>query len=128
MVHHVFKDGFLHELVNLAKNNPYPILTGGGFNFLTFHHEKSKGRFDNHWPFLFNVVIDSLDLREISLTGRQFIWAYSLPDPTYEKLDRALMDTKWEAKYPMLYVHALECIERLLVHAPILLTTGMPRP
>jgi hypothetical protein len=48
-----FKANFLRELVNLAKDNPYPILIGGDFNLLRFHHEKSKGRFDDHWPFLF---------------------------------------------------------------------------
>ena len=32
-----------------------------------FWHEKIKCRFDEHWPFLFNAVIDSLDLREVSM-------------------------------------------------------------
>jgi hypothetical protein len=82
----------LRELVNLAKDNPYPMIIGGDFNLLRFRHEKSKGRFDDHWPFLFNTVIDSLDLREISMVGRQFTCANSLPDPIYEKLDRVLMD------------------------------------
>jgi hypothetical protein len=60
-----FKADFLRELVNLAKDNPHPILIGGDFNLLRFWYEKSKGRFDDHWSFLFNVVIDSLDLREV---------------------------------------------------------------
>jgi hypothetical protein len=64
-----FKADFLRELVNLAKDNPHPILIDGDFNLLRFRHEKSKGRFDGHWPFLFNAVIDSLDLREVSMTG-----------------------------------------------------------
>jgi hypothetical protein len=39
------------------------------------------------------------------MTGRQFTWANNLPDPTYEKLDRVLMDTDWEDKFPrLLYV------------------------
>ena len=87
------KPDFLHELVNIAKHNPHPIIIGGDFNLLRFPHEKSRGRFDNHWPFLFNAVIDSLDLREISMVGRQFTWANSLLEPTYEKLDRVLMDS-----------------------------------
>ena len=29
-----FKADFLHELVNLAKDNPYPIIIGGDFNLL----------------------------------------------------------------------------------------------
>jgi endonuclease/exonuclease/phosphatase family metal-dependent hydrolase len=123
-----FKADFLRELVNLAKDNPHPILIGGDFNLLRFRYEKSKDRFDSHWPFLFNVVIDSLDLREVLMVGRQFTWANSLPDPTYEKLDRVLMDTDWEDRYPLVTVRALERIERLSDHAPILLSTGTPRP
>ena len=94
-----YKAAFLHELVNLANDNPHPILIGGDFNMLRFPHEKSRGRFHRHWPFLFNAVIVSLDLREVHMTGRQFTWANILPEPTYEKLDRVLMSTDWEAKY-----------------------------
>jgi hypothetical protein len=38
------------------------------------------------------------------------------------------MDTDWEDKFPMVTVRALELIEGLSNHAPILLTTGTPRP
>jgi hypothetical protein len=31
-----FKADFLHEVVNLAKDNPHPILIGGDFNLLRF--------------------------------------------------------------------------------------------
>jgi hypothetical protein len=60
--------------------------------------EKNNDRFNDRWPFLFYVVIDSFDLREIELTGHQFTWANSLPKPTFEKLDRVLMTTEWEFK------------------------------
>jgi endonuclease/exonuclease/phosphatase family metal-dependent hydrolase len=123
-----FKADFLRKMVNLAKDNPYPIIIGGDFNLLRFPFEKSNGRFDDHWPFLFNTVIDSLDLREVSMIGRQFTWANNLPEPTYEKLDRVLMDSDWEDKYPMVSVRALERIEALSDHAPILLTTRSLRP
>ena len=61
------------------------------------------------------------------MVGRQFTWANSLPEPTYEKLDRVLMNTDWEFKFPMVSVRTLERIEVLSDHAPILLTTGLPR-
>jgi hypothetical protein len=102
-----FKADFLRELVNLAKDNPNPMIIGGDFNLLRFHHKKIKGHFDIHWPFLFNVGIDSLDLREVAMVGRQFTRANSLPDPTNEKLDRVLMNTDCEAKYPLVSVRAL---------------------
>ena len=95
-----FKADFLRELVNLANDNPYPMIIAGDYNMLRFPHEKSRGMFDSHWPFWFNVVIDNLDLREVDMTRRQFTWANSLPKPTYEKLDRVLMSTDWEDKYP----------------------------
>jgi hypothetical protein len=121
------KAAFLRELVNLAKYSPYSIIITGDFNMLRFSHEKSRGRFDNRWPFLFNAVIDSLDLKEIEMVGRLFTWANSLPEPTYEKLDRVLMDHNWKSKYPMVNVRDLPCIEGLSDHAPILLTTGKHR-
>ena len=122
-----FKEAFLRELVNLA-NDPHPIQIGGDFNMLRFPREKSRGRFDGHWPFLFNAVIDSLDLREVHMIGRKFTWANSLPEPTYEKLDRVLMSTDWEFKYPLVTVRALERIEALSDHAPLLLSTGTTKP
>jgi hypothetical protein len=67
-----FKVDFLRELVNLVKDNPHPILIGGDFNLLRFRQKKSKGHFDEHWPFLFNAVIESLDLREVAMMGQKF--------------------------------------------------------
>jgi hypothetical protein len=38
------------------------------------------------------------------------------------------MDADWESKFPMDSVRALERIEGLSDHAPLLLTTGIPKP
>ena len=91
---------------------------------LRYRHDKSRVRFDGHWPHLFYAVIDCLSLREVHMTGRQYTWANSLPEPTYEKLDRVLMDSRWEDKYPLVTVRALERIEAFSDHAPIFLSTG----
>ena len=58
------------------------------------------------------------------MTGRQYTFANSLPDPTYEKLDRVLMTTEWEFKYPIVTMHALD--RGVSDHAPLLLETGDP--
>ena len=34
------KSGFLQELVNLAKDNPHPMLIGGDFNILRYQERK----------------------------------------------------------------------------------------
>ncbi|KAJ1293746.1 hypothetical protein BS78_01G092600 [Paspalum vaginatum] len=103
-----FKSAFLTELVRACQHNPPPTLIGGDFNILRSSKEKNNDRFNCRWPFLFNVVIDSFDLRKIDLTGRQYTWENSLPKPTYEKLDRAIMSTEWEFKFPLVTVQALD--------------------
>ena len=72
----------------------------------------------------YSTVIDSLSLREVHMTGRKFTWANCLPEPTFEKLDRVLMDSRWEDKHPLVTVRALERAEAFSDHAPILLSTG----
>ena len=119
-----FKLAFLSELICTCQQNPMPTLIGGDFNIMTHSKEKNKDNVNPRWPFLFNAVIDTFDLREIELTGRQFTWANSLADPTYEKLDRALMTSEWEFKYPMVTVHALD--RGVSDHSPLLLDTGDP--
>jgi hypothetical protein len=119
-----FKTAFLSELVRACQQNTLPTIIGGDFNILRHRKEKNNDRFNDRWPFLFNVVIDSFDLREIELTGRQFTWANSLPNPTFEKLDRVLMTTEWEFKYPLVSVR---CLDRgISDHAPLLLDMGTP--
>jgi hypothetical protein len=68
-----------------------PILMGGDFNILRHAHEKNKENFEGRWHFLFNCVIDGLNLRELEMSGRRYTWVNSLPNPTYEKLDRILI-------------------------------------
>ena len=57
--------------------------------------------------FLFNAVIDSLNLREIEMSCRKFTWANHLQNQTFEKLDRVLVCTDFETKYPLTTVNAL---------------------
>ena len=104
------------------------MILGGDFNIPRYQQEKNNDRFDTRWPFLFNVVIDSLDLRELTLSGRQYTWANNRSIPTVEKLDRVLVTTDWEFKYPLASVRALERIEALSDHAPLLTDFGQPAP
>ena len=75
---------------------------------------------------MFNAVINSLDLREIELSGRKFTWTNSLPEPTFETLDRVLVSTYWELKFPQATVQALPR-EITLDHTPLLLSFGDTR-
>lgn len=117
-----FKEDFLVELVNACNKEPCPLLVGGDFNIIRNPSEKNNDRYNDKWPFLFNVVIDSVNLRELELSGRKFTWASSMQNPTFEKLDRVLTSTEWELRFPLATVRALN--REFSDHTPLLLDTG----
>jgi hypothetical protein len=84
--------------------------------------EKNKDSYEHRWPFLFNSVIDGLNLRELKMSGRRLTWANSLSNPTSEKLDRVLMSNEWEQKFPLTTVTTLS--RDISDHRPLLLNTG----
>jgi hypothetical protein len=95
---------------------------GGDFNIMRRKEDKNNGNFNSRWPFIFNAIIDSLDLRELGLSGRQYTWASRCQVPTFEKLDRILMSVDWEQKFPLASVQALP--RSGSDHTPLLLDTG----
>jgi exonuclease III len=95
---------------------------GGDFNIIRCPEEKNNDNFQGRWPFIFNAIIDSLDLREIALSGRQFTWANRRETPTYEKLDIFLASVEWEQKFPLVSVRALT--RSGSDHTPLLLDSG----
>jgi exonuclease III len=116
------KERFLTEMVHLCSHGQLPILVGGDFNMLRNPSDKNKDSYEHRWPFLFNSVIDGLNLRELEMSGRRFTWANSLSNPTCEKLDRVLVSTEWEQKFPLITVTSLS--RDISDHTPLLLNTG----
>jgi hypothetical protein len=47
------------------------MLIGGDFNMMRNPSEKNKDNFEHRWPFLFNNVIDGLNLRELDMSSRR---------------------------------------------------------
>jgi len=80
------KEAYLTELVQFCSLEVKPLLIRGDFNIIRKPSEKNNDRYNAKWPFLFNACIESLDLRELAFSGRQFIWANSLESPTFERL------------------------------------------
>jgi hypothetical protein len=73
---------------------------------------------------LFNAIIETLNLRELEMIGRKYTWANYAGVPTFEKLDRILVTTEWEQKFPLAFVQALT--REISDHTPLLLDTGTP--
>ena len=101
------KPDFLADLVRICGDERLPIIVGGDFNIIRRQEEKNNDNFNGRWSFMFNMIIESFDLREIELSGRQFTWANSLPIPTYEKLDMVLTSVEWEQKFSLVTVRAI---------------------
>jgi hypothetical protein len=118
------KYSFLQELTQACNTETLPILIGGRLQHYKKPKWKNNDRYDDRWPFLFNVVINTLNLRELEVSGRQYTWANNLQIPTYEKLDRALVSTDWELKYPKVSVQALT--REIYDHSPSLLSSEQP--
>ena len=116
------KQEFLAELARICEQGSKPILIGGDFNILRRKEEKSNDNFNSRWPLLFNAIIESLDLKEIHLSGRQYTWVSRRDTPTYEKLDRVLSNVEWEQKFPLVTVRALDRAGS--DHTPLLLDSG----
>jgi hypothetical protein len=117
-----FKEAFLYELVQTCAKENLPLLVGGDYNIVRNPQEKNNDRYDDRWPFLFNAIIDSLNLHELRLSNRKYTWANSRETPTYETLDRILVSTDWETKFPLSTVQALT--REISDHTPLFLNTG----
>jgi endonuclease/exonuclease/phosphatase family metal-dependent hydrolase len=116
------KGAFLAEIANTYSKENLPFLIGGDFNIMRRPEDKSSGVFDHKWPSHFNAVIESLGLREIVMTGRQYTWVGSGDNPTYEKLDRVLASTEWEAHFPLTRVEARD--RNISDHTPLVVSTS----
>ena len=62
------KSNFLSEMVRVCSKETLPIIIGGDFNIIRRPDEKNNDNYSDRWPFMFNAVIDTLNLREIDLT------------------------------------------------------------
>jgi hypothetical protein len=58
------------------------------------------------------------------MSRRKYKWPNNLATPTFEKLQRILMTTKWEDKFPLTTVRILT--REISDHVPLLLNSGEP--
>jgi hypothetical protein len=69
------------------------LLMCGDYNILRHPIEKNNDHYNARGAFLFNAVIDGLNLRELQMPGRKYTWANNLTTAIIEKLDRILKTT-----------------------------------
>ena len=70
----------------------------------------------------FNSFIDSHYLREIHRVGGKYTWTNKQQHPIKSNIDRVLMTTEWESKFPLLVLSSLTRLGS--DPCPLLLDTG----
>jgi hypothetical protein len=57
------KEAFLLELAHICSRESLAFVIGGDFNIMRHPDDKNTDNFDTRWPNLFNVVIETLQLK-----------------------------------------------------------------
>lgn len=112
---------FLTELGDICGDQDIHLLVGGDFNILRFAADKNKRLKRSRKIDMFNSIINTHELREISLSGGQYTWSNNHSDPTLEKLDRILVSSDWDNLFPSMTVRKL--VRELSDHNSLLLDT-----
>jgi hypothetical protein len=118
-----FKDSFLAELSSFCFKAKYPMLIGGDFNILRFSLKKNTKFHDNNFSVVFNLIINSYDLRELSLSGGKYTWSNNREHPTLEKLDRVLISNSWESEFPLCNLRKIP--RYMSDHNPLIVRTDL---
>ena len=95
------KEAFITELSQFCFSQDRPLLIGGDFNIMRFSDDKNKSFLGNKFTDLFNWVINTYGMRYVELNVGKYTWSNNHFDPTLERLDRVLINDKWEKEFPL---------------------------
>ncbi|KAF2952087.1 hypothetical protein DAI22_01g309400 [Oryza sativa Japonica Group] len=116
------RESFLEELNWHLQFRQLPVVVGGDFNLYRFASEKSNNNLDFRSMEKFNSFIANLELRELFRSGPTFTWTNKQEIPVQVVLDRVLVSTDWDDKFP---TSLLSSILRVgSDHTPLLLDTN----
>jgi endonuclease/exonuclease/phosphatase family metal-dependent hydrolase len=101
LANHHFSGMFLQELSELCENEILPFIIRGDFNLIRSESEKNSLHIDRNLIDIFNGFIQDHNLREVSMGRLKYTWSNKQNIPMLVKLDRFLMSTNWEDRFPL---------------------------
>jgi len=113
---------FLAELDSICSTSSLPCLIGGDFNLIRSTEEKSSDLYNFSLMNSFNDWIGKFQLIEVKRSGAKFTWTNKQRVPVMVKLDRYLMTSSWEEKFPLCSAWSLPRVGS--DHWPIILDSG----
>jgi hypothetical protein len=116
------KKEFIDELHCIMGVWDGPTMLGGDFNIVRNQREKSNGLINFNLVELFNGWIDRWAMIDLKDPARGFTWTNNQERPIMATLDRVLVTTHWDAKYPLFMTKILP--RGVSDHNPVMITFG----
>jgi hypothetical protein len=88
------------ELAGLSSWWELPWCIGGDFNVTRFPAERSRDVCLNAAMMEFSDFIFEQDLMDLPFAGGPFTWSNNQEIPSWSRLDRFLVSSDWEVKFP----------------------------
>jgi hypothetical protein len=95
------------------------------FNMIYKAGDKNNSRLNRRLMGKLKAVVDNLELRELPLHGRKFMWTSSSSthaDATMTRIDRMFCRNAWKELYLLAHLHAW--VGTVSDHSPLILKRG----
>jgi hypothetical protein len=111
--------GFVYD------NSSLPMLCIGDMNELLYDIDKSSPNINRSHMYAFRSFVKNCGLFDLGFSGAAYTWTNKrfASKPTFERLDRCLVNAEWCAAYPISNVYNMPIIHGFSDHAAILLST-----
>jgi hypothetical protein len=109
-------------------NNSLPMLCIGDMNELLYDMDKNSSNVNRHRMNAFRSLVKQCGFFDLGFSGPAYTWTNKRfsSKPTFERLDRCLVNADWCDVYPISNVYNMPLIHSLSDHAAILLSTEGP--
>lgn len=109
-------------------NHNLPMLCIGDMNELLYDMDKNSSHVNRSRMNAFRSLVRQCGLFDLGFSGPAYTWSNKRfsSKPTFERLDRCLVNAEWCDVYPISNVYNMPLIHSLSDHAAILLSTDGP--
>jgi hypothetical protein len=110
---------FVHD------NSTLPMLCMGDMNELLYDMDKNSTNINRSRLYAFRSLVKNCGFFDLGFSGPAYTWTNKRfsSKPTYERLDRCLVNADWCDVFPISNVYNMPIIHTLSDHAAILLST-----
>ena len=120
------RNAFVQWLYHLSIPSDDNWLILGDFNFIRFAENINQPGGDTNDMFIFNEIIDHLEILELPIKGRSYTWSNMQDDPLLEQLDWFFTSQNWIPDYPM--TQGLPLAKTASDHEPCVVSIGTAIP